>query len=113
MLIKQELDIIINDFLNELKELFGNRLKDAILFGSYARGDFNADSDIDIMILIDIEETEFHKYRSLITRIADKVDWNFDTLISPILVNHLDFEKNKSFTPFYSNVNREGVHLNA
>ncbi|MCL2164038.1 MAG: nucleotidyltransferase domain-containing protein [Oscillospiraceae bacterium] len=111
MLIKQELDIIIDSFLRDIKELFGNSLRDVILYGSYARGDFDVDSDIDVMILLDMEETQFHKYRTFVSRIADKADWDYDTLLSPILVNHSEFERNKSFAPFYSNVSREGVRL--
>ncbi|MFM6024422.1 MAG: nucleotidyltransferase domain-containing protein, partial [Dolichospermum sp.] len=31
--------------------VYGNNLKQVILFGSYARGDFTSDSDIDILIV--------------------------------------------------------------
>jgi len=111
MLTKQELGVIVNSFLNGIKELFGNSLNDVILYGSYAREDFDEDSDIDVMILVDIEENLFHNYRTLVSRIADKADWDYDTLLSPIIVNYSDFEKHKNCAPFYSNVNREGVRL--
>ena len=35
----------------ELKKLFGGKIERIILYGSYARRDFNLESDIDIMIL--------------------------------------------------------------
>lgn len=37
----------INDFIKKTENLLGNRLKKIILYGSYARGDFNISSDID------------------------------------------------------------------
>ncbi len=36
-----------------LREHFGSRLKEARLFGSYARGEANEDSDVDVFALID------------------------------------------------------------
>ena len=41
----------INEFLVKANNMFGDRAKKIILYGSYARGDFNKSSDIDIMIL--------------------------------------------------------------
>jgi len=111
MLTKQELNTIINNFHDGVKEIFGESLKEVILFGSYARGDFEEGSDIDIMLIVDIEENLFHNYRSLVLQIADKADWDYDTLLSPIMVNYSDFEKHKDYAPFYSRVIREGVRL--
>jgi len=112
MLTKQELSNVINSFCEGAKELFGNNLTDIILFGSYAREDFCEDSDIDVMILVNIDEKSLHNYRSSVSRIADRADWEYDTLLSPIIVNYTDFEKNKNHVPFYSNVDKEGVYIN-
>ena len=43
----------IQKFINEVKKILGDRLKKVILYGSYARGDYNKKSDVDIMILTD------------------------------------------------------------
>lgn len=40
----------IQAFVNQVKEILGKRLKKVILYGSYARGDYNKQSDVDIMI---------------------------------------------------------------
>ena len=42
---------IIDDFVKNVNAILGNRVKKMILYGSYARGDYNKSSDIDIMIL--------------------------------------------------------------
>jgi len=36
-----------------LTELYGQRLRAVYLFGSYARGDYNENSDLDVMIVLD------------------------------------------------------------
>jgi predicted nucleotidyltransferase len=36
-----------------LRPLFGGRLRELRLFGSYARGEANEDSDVDVLVLVD------------------------------------------------------------
>ena len=53
---------ILNDFLEDVKTILDSRLKKIFLYGSYARGDYNKSSDIDIMILTDLTDDEISKY---------------------------------------------------
>ena len=39
-----------------LTELYGERLDRVILYGSYARGDFHAESDVDYLVVLRDEE---------------------------------------------------------
>ena len=50
---QQEVNAIINQLFIGLKPLFPQGAMEAILFGSYARGEADADSDIDVMVLVD------------------------------------------------------------
>ena len=51
--IPNNINQIIKNFIMGVNEILGDRVKKIILYGSYARGDFNKSSDIDIMILTD------------------------------------------------------------
>jgi len=42
----------------KLKEKFKDKIEEVIVFGSYARGDFNEDSDIDILIVVNDDKIE-------------------------------------------------------
>lgn len=43
----------MQQFANDMKELFGNEYRETIVYGSYERGDYNDNSDIDVMISVD------------------------------------------------------------
>lgn len=50
----EKIQEILKALKKNLIEIYGERLKDVYLFGSYARGEENfQDSDIDILILLD------------------------------------------------------------
>lgn len=53
---------LIKQYVNEIKQIYGTHLRQIILYGSYARGDFRPDSDIDIMILLDLSDLELKAY---------------------------------------------------
>ncbi len=104
---------LVNEFINQVKVLLGEHLKRVILYGSYARGDFNSDSDIDIMILTDLDGEDFEKAYTQITDISYDVESDNDFVIhlSPLLKNINDYNERIEFIPFYMNVQKEGVEL--
>ena len=71
-----QIDDIIQEFIKGVKSILGERLKKIILYGSYARGDYNDSSDIDIMILTDLSDDEIIKYRDKIWDYAYDIEWN-------------------------------------
>ena len=80
-----------------------------ILFGSQARGDAREDSDWDILILLNKDKVELddHDY---ISYPFFELGWNIDVQIHPILYTFKDWME-RSFSPFYKNVEREGIDL--
>lgn len=103
---------IISIFNEKVKEVLGNRLKKIILYGSYARGDFNNSSDIDIMILTDCTFEEIEEYRDIISDIAFDIELENGIVISPIIKNIDKYNARVNIVPFYKNVQKEGVVLN-
>lgn len=83
----KKVDNVLEIFIKKLSKLLGKRLKKIILYGSYARGDFNKNSDIDLMILTDFNNEELKKYRIKVREIACDIEDENDVIISPLLRN--------------------------
>ncbi len=80
-----------------------------ILYGSYARGDFNDESDIDVLILINKEKVTMDDRRRVSSSL-NRLSLNTNILISPWVYTKKEWATQK-VTPFYENVKREGIQL--
>ena len=101
----------IQKFINEVNKILGDRLKKVILYGSYARGDYNKKSDVDIMILTDLSFEEIEEYRDKISDAAFEIELKTGIILSPVVKNIEKYNTRRKFVPFYKNVEKEGVVL--
>ena len=99
----------VNIFAEKVKRLLGSSLLDIRIFGSKVRGDFNDESDIDILLIIDSEDWHI---REEISKITADVDMEYGCNISSVIYTRHEHEKNKYFrTLFVQEVEKEGVSL--
>ncbi len=107
----QSINTLLGEYVEVISEIYGQHLKSVILYGSYARGDFRTDSDIDIMILVDLEDSEIEHHRKQLS--WNTYDFNdaHNTDIKPITKNDAHFRKWLGVYPFYTNIQAEGVKL--
>lgn len=103
--------VLLKKYVEEVNKIYGENLKSVLLYGSYARGDFHADSDIDIMILVNLTDAELEKYRKQLSWVTYDFNEEYDVDIKPIAKSDAHFKKWLSAYPFYANVQREGVEL--
>jgi predicted nucleotidyltransferase len=107
-----ELKQILDELIKGVIPIFGEKLKRVILFGSYARGDYDEESDIDVMFLIDDDAKILHnKYRKAVREIISDIDFKYSTLLCSVLQNEHDFYECVNSIPFYKNVKMEGITL--
>ena len=102
---------ILIDVREETVKIFGDRLKQLILFGSYARDEQDPESDIDIMILVQETEKRLRTYKYIIADIMGELSLKYEKLISLIEVPYNRYTRYLDVLPFYRNVHDEGVEI--
>ena len=103
------IDNISKEYVEQINNIFADKLKKIILYGSYARGDFNEFSDIDVMILVDMPDEEIERKRSEVVSSICEMDNKYNVFLSSIVKDINHFNKWLDAVPFYQNVNNEGV----
>jgi predicted nucleotidyltransferase len=81
-----------------------------ILYGSYARGDYRDDSDLDLLVLVDKDKITRFDQKRIKYPLYD-IEFETGTIISPLIFSKKDWGMNHGITPFYENVAREGKIL--
>ena len=99
----------VTEFSARLRGVFGPRLAQLVLFGSQARGEATADSDVDILVVID-------KLRSSDAREIDAIVGDIltreDVLLSPLVLSAVRFDELRARERrLVAEIDREGVPL--
>ena len=84
--------ILLDQYTEILRKIYGSHLKTVILYGSYARGDYKADSDIDIMILLDLSDIDIKQYRHELSGETFDFNMDHDLDIKPIAKSQQHFQ---------------------
>lgn len=101
--------MVLGELVEGILSILESQVIRIVLYGSVARGTNTAESDVDIALLLNgnlSRETE-DKLSDLIVDLNLK----YDIVLSVIEIDYEMFKKWEKVTPFYKNVNEEGVVL--
>jgi predicted nucleotidyltransferase len=99
---------ILDEAKERLQKIYGERLKEIILSGSYARGDATEGSDIDLILLLDDINSPISELEKFSGEIH-QLDFLYDTLISIIPIEEGQYRTRR--LPIILNAKREGIPI--
>ena len=101
--------IIHDELVNGILSVFGDQVTRIVLYGSEARGTAQPDSDVDIAIFLNGDMSRDKENR--LSDIIVDLNLKYDRVFSVIDVNNSVYDKWRGVSPFYQNVEREGITL--
>jgi predicted nucleotidyltransferase len=99
----------VMEYVARIRSRFPQHILAVMLFGSKARGDADAESDIDLLVLVDEESGEF---RSHLWHVASDVSLEFNVVISARVFGQVRWEEARRMRlPLYRAIVADGVLL--
>ncbi|HET9909226.1 MAG TPA: nucleotidyltransferase domain-containing protein [Anaerolineales bacterium] len=97
---------LLADLKKGLTDLYGTRLKAVYLFGSYARGDYNNNSDLDVMIVLD-NYISYWDELVYSAELASNLSLEYNVTISRMIMTEDQWKKGD--LPILRNIRAEGL----
>ncbi len=84
--LKTEIRELLSKLRLGLEDLYGERLEDVYLFGSYARGEATPESDVDILVVLD-EVADYGREIERTGHLASRLSLDYDVSLSRVFVS--------------------------
>jgi len=99
---------VLREARDRLSSVYGENLRHLVLYGSYARGEAQEGSDIDLLIVLqDLHDPEAELSR--IDPLASELCLKYDVLLTFEAISAEDYLQRN--TPLLLNVRREGIPI--
>lgn len=96
------------DLQQALQTCYGDRLVRTVLFGSHARGEARADSDVDVLVVLKGPVNTYEEIKRLVPIAMDLWErYGFDVQLTPFSAERYADDRH----PLVMNVRREGLPL--
>ena len=106
---KEKLKNVTDEVVKALLSVSDN-IEKIILYGSQARGESTPESDIDILVILNVEDAKIYPIKKLMWKQTNDISLAQDEVVSLVVSSGTEFSKMRN-TLFYQNVARDGVEL--
>ena len=108
MLTKNQIKAL-SEYLTILRGKYRHKVVDVLLFGSVARGDYDEESDIDILVVVENGEA---KLRDEISMASYEPMLRNDVVISSLVMDEIIYNWHRKYKdPLYKVIKKEGINL--
>jgi len=104
----QEVESMARELADGLRRLYGPKLRELILYGSWARGDAREDSDIDFLVVLDKYEG-FSKELHRIVEVSSDVGLKYNVHVSTQPISYERYKEGQE--SFLEGVRKEGKRV--
>ena len=109
MCTKRQLNVLLKKISDIYRSVYGDQLVRVVLYGSYARGDYADDSDLDVVALVHGDRKKLQDQLRIVWDQTCDLELEYEMVLSPAVIPYEEFEKYREDIPYYRNIANEGV----
>lgn len=111
MCTEEQLNKITESMVDCYKVVFGEDVVDIFLYGSYARGDYTKDSDIDIVAVVYGERLALQEKLKRVWDVSAEIGLENDVVVSPTVIPYDEYIRYRETLPYYRSISEEGKKI--
>lgn len=100
---------ILEEAYHACNPILLGKIQEAYLYGSYARGDYHEESDVDILLTVNIDAKTLAQLQRSVSLISSDLSLKHDVTVSIAVKPAEQFYRLQNVLPYYQNVVQEGV----
>lgn len=108
---KLQLNEINKEMAKYYRQIYGADVVGIFLYGSYARGDYDSESDIDFAAIVHGDRIGLQQKLKKIWDLSAELGLENDVVISPIVIPYDEFKQYQKVLPYYNNILTEGKRI--
>lgn len=111
MCTENQVNNISKQISQSYRSVYGDSIVAIYLYGSYARGNYTDESDIDITAIVKGNRTDLQEKLKLVWDISADIGLENDVVVSPTVIPYAEYEEYKEILPYYMNIQKEGKRI--
>ena len=111
MCTRSQLESISQQMVQSYRSVYGDNIIAVYLYGSYARSDYNNESDIDITAIVKGNRPDLQRQLKQVWDMSADIGLENDVVVSPTVIPYDEYEEYKEILPYYMNIQREGKRI--
>ena len=108
-----QLHQVTNQMAQCYHDIYGADIVGIFLYGSYARGDYHTDSDLDVVAIVHGDRKTLQQQLKKVWDFSCELELEYDTILSPTVIPYEEFKQYQTVLPYYRNISQEGVVISA
>lgn len=102
----------LSTLVNRLRRRYGDDLLRIVLFGSKARGDGDAESDLDVLIVLRFDDADYMRHRRAILDATYDPELDYGVVLSLLIVNEQEYLRMRRGNLLLNrNIEADGIEL--
>lgn len=111
MCTETQLSKVIKAMVECYRKVYGQDIVEIVLYGSYARGDYSEDSDIDIVAVVQGSRLALQEKLKAVWDMSTDIGLENDVIVSPTVIPYDEYAAYKQTLPYYRNIAEEGRRI--
>lgn len=111
MCTENQVNNIVGQISQFYRSVYGDKIVAIYLYGSYARGNYTEESDIDITAIVRGDRMDLQEKLKQIWDISADIELENDVVVSPTVIPYAEYEAYKEILPYYMNIQKEGKQI--